>query len=206
MNMKDVEERAKQVFKDHVAMVFEYGSDTTGEEKIKMLRWFKPGTRCHSITFIAYRNTLFIEGDYNCATYAWSEDITFKWVAECEFGYIHGKLQASPDGRVEGWDDELVKKCINEYFDERVDEEGGYQDAIDTLEEHRQECLDSTCTREDWSQFLASNGSEKLGEDYYDWAYQAGEAPHFYQMMHIVALRMAVKQLEDKKVAEKAVI
>ena len=203
--MEKVKERAKQVFKDHIAEMFEYGSNATNEPKVKVLRWFKPGTRCHSITFIAYRNTLFIEGDYNCATYAWSEDITFKWVAECEFDYIHGKLQASPDGKIEGWDSDILDKHIDEYFDEKILDEAGYEDAIENLNESRKECHNYSCTREDWSQFLSSDGFEMLGEDYYEW-YSCGNAPHFYQMIHIIALRMAVAKLEEKNIEEKTII
>ncbi len=85
---------------------------------VEVIRWRKPGTNVYAITFIKYGRCLMVLGDCFAATYQWSENLTWAFLAGCGLHYFLEKCESSPHGRgFKSWDADVAKRYIGNAAD-----------------------------------------------------------------------------------------
>ena len=188
----NLEAECQVTFKNHEVTVVQLPNELVGN--VSILRFKKPDTICHMIDYIIIGNTLFIKGDYGCAAYRWSQQISFEWVAGCNFSYFYEKQEASFNGvRNHDWNSDLACEHINEHFKEDADQEEPYR-ALKP--ENLETCLEHTESKFEWHHFLSDKGYKIFGDSWYEFAPQFGAKPQLNAQIHLYALRIAVKKLE----------
>jgi hypothetical protein len=161
------------------------------------LKWAKAdGSNYSRVDYILHRNTLLVYGDLGDAVYSWSEAITLKFLADCDFGYFSGKCQASETGRnyVE-WSEERAKKWIAIDLKEYADE----YDCMPLYRRLRHE-LDSNChSKGQWEEHLRDMDSDDrhklFGSEWYEHL-DVGMQANFRCWLHWKGIQMAWAQIQ----------
>lgn len=201
-------------FKDHVAKLENYMASPEASPITRIL-WAKPGTMTCGITYLIYRNSLIVLGDLGTATYTWSELIDMKFIAECNWDYMSGKMEGLEGGeRPEEWNDEVAESRFLDQMREEALEDGNPVDrgkiladkeALSALIDKHiidvvglDECRQGhTWTSEGWSSYLADS-SQECFERFSD----IGKVPSMRFLSHWLGIRMAYEQLCSKHTEE----
>jgi hypothetical protein len=179
-------------FQNHEAEY--YGNVELGPYgNVELLIWGKPGTIHGYVEYVTRGNKLIVTGDYGSAVYCWSQNVTLKWVAGCNYDYIHGKCDASAGGRSSDWHDwdpAKVETTIREAIEEDDDLSMEHPAVVAAMEHvSEQPC---------WYEFLGSEEAQSvLGCDAWEYG-DAGEVLPIFLLAHVEGLKMAMKQLEPK--------
>lgn len=166
-------------FKNHRATLSDKG----------VLVWAAPNTSTYRIDYQCYRNNLIVTGDVGDAIFAWSELVTFEWIATLDLDYFMGKCQASEAGRdFYQWDGDAMREKLERNLME-MDDTGAalhaaYEEGADEALHHEQE----------WYAWCSAN-RELLGDDAGEWVGR-GRVPHMRCIGMLEGLKMAVAQLK----------
>ena len=185
------EKRIKENFKNHKATVDQYAQLDCGRIDIEVLTWKKPDSSSYMVRYIIYGNTLCVYGDLGEAIYQWSQAITFEWLSSLDLSYFKGKCQASEVGRdFREWNnnkaiDTLKSFAKDEYFKWSDFEENGGKDSLYDVRE--------------WEEWLRENGTDVLGENFWEWAFEIGYTINTRCMYHFIGLQMAMEQLRKNE-------
>ncbi len=226
--MRTLEERRDEQRKNFDKHVVTYHSFSEGNAAVEMIKFGEPGTSNYYIEFLFTNGTLFVRGDLGDAVYCWHYSMTLKALGNVQMDYMAGKCQASPNGRkFEEWNKEEAKETIFNMLEEYADEEMIFNRLIDQgvpCEEgigfhptqmkagKQQWATEQTAkiidgcdmdTKFEWELHLAQmDDPEKLfhDEDWWDWAYGAGDVPATRLIIQHLALTLAIKQLTEKGV------
>ena len=189
------EEMIKDDFKDHEATIDQYLKFNNPDEKgieIEVLTWKKPGTSNYMVRYLVSGNTLCVYGDLGEAVYQWSQDVTLDWISTLDLHYFKGKCQASEVGRdFKEWSREKAFDTLK-----HMEKEGYFNWSDIELTDG----LDALYDSREWEEWLRENGSEILGEDYWDWAFSIGHVINTRCMYHFIGLKMAMEQIKLKNV------
>lgn len=90
---EDLARIEKEWFKNHAAAL------TQHTEELWELSWRRPQSSIYGVRYIISGHVLFVGGDLGEAVYAWSDQLTFSWLATLELGYFQSKCCASEVGR-----------------------------------------------------------------------------------------------------------
>jgi hypothetical protein len=182
-----------------------------------LIVWKNPDHGTYRMDFVLYRNCLFVTGDCECAVYRWSQEITWDFLARCDYGYFFGKCDASSTGsRPTEWDSDKADKRIEALFKEYVDDnftpdsedEHGLevfskkdQAKLNTLYEAKRTLFGSNSSDELIS--TIGNLDEKiredvLGSDYYMDFCNIGDVSSLQTWIHWQGLQLALTQLGIK--------
>lgn len=177
-------------FENHVATY------TKLSEKVSILEWKEPGTRCYYVRYVLDGNMLYISGDLGTAVFDLTWNATPKSFKDMSIGlhYFYEKLSAYGSDKKD-FDSEQAIKDLEEVF---VDcEEDEYTQLFEDLKELANEC----CRVDEWAYEVRERfGSEleDFDQDYWEWIYDVGAVIPSRIRAYLVGLKMAAEQLEDK--------
>lgn len=185
-------------FKNHVAnIICDVHEPTRGDTII--INWQNPKSWNYGCRFIIHRRWLCVVGDIGEATFEWSQDLTFNFLAGIDFHYFLGKCEASPSGKdFTQWDTKIAEAYRNmriKELSETPDEDRSESDAeeLGILEGNED------CSENEWKQ---------SAQDYYDETGDAegagsisdfGKVPSVHAIGMFVGLQMAIAQLKESK-------
>jgi len=200
-NEKELQKELQDMFKKHEATY------KVIDDGFVVLVWREPGTMTSMINYIIHGATLMVYGDHYEAIYRWSLPISFQFLAGCELGYFHEKCCASPEGRQwRRWDEKKAIKDFKDYVKDRLREM-----TADEIRAWKTEWVDDyeACLSgmQEGSQFFwqmcLHDHDEFRREGLYDddySLYTIGMPIDVQCIIHLVGIRLAVKQLEDRGV------
>jgi len=179
----DPTEEHQERFKDHVM------SKLPGD----WYRFAKPGTGIDSLNFQFFRGYWIVVGDLGDAVYQWKQEVTAEWIAGCNLDYVLGKCQASEVGyRFKEWDPQLCLEDMEKWAKEDCDDK-------DKAEYH---VRDAKFAIEDgevaWQAYVYDNGCEVFGDEFYEFAPNFGVRPHIRGILHLAALKVMVRKMNEK--------
>lgn len=182
-------ERAEDIagwFKDHTATL--HTVELNGAA-VESLRWSKPGSSNCRIDYLAHSRHLFVTGDLGEAVYAVYSPASLEWWAKCDIGYFAGKCMASEHGRgYKSFSSDSAKVEIAEIIaDDSCHDEPG------TLAKKFTEADGPLYPnfREEWTEWLHSDGYGVLGSDYYEYG-NVGMAVDMRCEAHLAGLKLAL--------------
>ncbi len=182
-------------FKHHI--VEHHGIVKFDNFSMEYLRFRKPGTSCGLIDYKQIHGRLFVSGDYGDAVYNWFNNNSLEWISKCNLGYFHGKCTASEKGSSlfnKEWDSNLVEKAVFEKFAEERDCRGfkKYLDAnVPTGDKDELICF---CQNIEMDEILND-------PDWWEWFIESGETIPVRTRLHLLGLKLGMKQIEDSKAA-----
>jgi hypothetical protein len=181
------------------------------DENMELLEWGQPEHSNGRIIYIIRGATLMVYGDHYEAIYRWSGSIDFQFLAGCHLGYFHEKCCASPNGReFRTWDEKEAVADFKEYVKDHLRDNM----TADEVREWKTKWADDydSCLSglQEGSQFFwhaclsehSDFRSEGLGDDDH-YLFTIGMPIDVQCQIHLIGIRMAVKQLEEKGVFEK---
>lgn len=161
-----------------------------------LINWANPQSWNYGCRFIIHRRWLCVVGDIGEAVYEWGNDITLDFLAGLDFGYFHGKCQASPEGRkFEDWDSQVANTTRLERLKELLDQqEQGCHEYIELS------LLDNLAGKEEYAEAAKEvydrSGDAETASDISD----MGIVPSVHAIGMFVGLQMAIKQLTHPEV------
>lgn len=188
----------KSYFGNHVAQV-RMAIGAIDEESLIHLRWAMPDSNFSRVDYIIRRGYLYVSGDLGEAIYQWNSMIDLKFLAECDLDYFASKCQASEKGtHFEHWYREKAEHWIRNNLKELATEYEGLP-----IYEQEQTSLIGSCGLEDeWRHHLEHMDEDDrtllFGEEWYDYL-NIGNDVHIRLWLHWQGLKLAYKQLEEKK-------
>lgn len=220
--MKIENEMINMRFRDHIATVKNYGDD------VQVLAWKNPETIEYSITYVFYKNMIFITGDLRDAVVrcTWQPRWNYNWEG-IELGYFIEKVTASVDDKYIFSHDEVFKDLKNyfkDYFEyltekeydelfKKVDEMFDYIAEIDDVDIYEIPCTDNiekeyvyhlckalSCAynAETSKDYINNLQQESCLYDYIEDIYDLGVMYHGVFEYYLAGLQMARKQLKAK--------
>ena len=164
--------------------------------KIQHLSWFKPGTSCYGVTYMAVGRDLIVRGDLGDAIYSVSDKQDFNFWARTGVDYFHGKCRASEGGRGYDWCDWAEAKCLEE-IDRFVQEYYTDDDKV-VPAELLAECKENVYNKDEFARWIDTNGEELMGPDWgecepWEW----GRVIPFRCHAHHLGLKLAWAQLKE---------
>lgn len=180
-------------FKDHVAQCQATG-DIGGLkwENALVLRWQNPKSWNYGCRFIIHRQWLMAVGDIGEAVYQWSDDISLGFLASLDFGYFHGKCQASEVGKnYSDWDVAVGEtNRLARLADLQGDEPHKHRDAEMELLKGFSKADKADCQKAAQEYYDETGDGECAGA-----IGELGEVPSGRSIGHFVGIQMAIAQL-----------
>jgi len=154
------------------------------EGLIDIIDWRRPGTRICAVRYMIMGNSLIVGGDLGDAVYAWSSDISLKFLAGCGIHYFAEKCRASEYGSgYREWFPELARQRLIEW----ENEDPGYKDSQRSVVDDALRAINS---HGEWLQWLTTDGDEAFGSDLSEFG-DIGMAVSLRCRAHLFGLNMA---------------
>lgn len=186
--------------------------ETPDGRKLTYVRWANPKSGVYSMTFLVRTGTLFVSGDLYASTYRWSEDVSFEWIADCNFGYFFEKLCAAPHERGKIWEQELVLCTVQDELEDHFKQEGvtdpleikklikdelDKDDLLDEIQRH-------AGSNHEWSEYVHNELEHPIlqPQDGDSRLYGAGEMADYIHYGHLLGVKAATKAIQAKEAAE----
>lgn len=184
---RDIRERW---FKDHKASVLTQGEVAT------IINWANPESWNFGCRYIIHRRWLTVVGDIGEAVYEWSQDLTLPFLAGLDFGYFHGKCQASETGRnYTQWDSVPAYESVRRFLAEQDAED--HPGENDDWREHLRN-LTAQSAKDEFEHAIHKAYSEGLDPECASMFLDAGTVPNIRALGHFIGLQMALEQLNKK--------
>ncbi len=146
------EKDIREWFKDHKHKSFT-GADQT-------IFWDKPGTSKGAVIYNIVGTYLMVRGNIGAAIYQWPEEISLKFLADCEWDYFAEKCVASEHGKgFKIWDGEAALEFIKEHLEAPSELWTKFQ---------ARKGEDALYSKNEWHEWLRLGGPALFGDNWWE--------------------------------------
>lgn len=196
----------KNEFKNHVSTRTVFIASNNEKEEIEQITWEQPGTNTMKITYLRKGSVLFVYGDCYEAIYKWYGDLNnLEAMSKCELSYFASKCVA---GEKNEWDEDEAAQALKEYLRDSVEVDFDSCDCRETENDKIEEIWDAvkeddfSCESEfELASWLRKYGEKYFGQDFWEFAYDAGKVISLRVQTHLIGLQMAIASINNAMVA-----
>lgn len=179
------EERVKKIADDHFA------KHVVVMRTKDRLVWSHPDSSNSRVHYHIHGNILSVWGDLGFAMYAWSQNISWEFLAGLNLDYFAGKCEASEVGRgFETWIEEEAKQhltaLVKDWKEETEDFDENPSLPLGMVEDDK--AFEALSTREEWTAWVM--GSAERSREFWEFG-DLGTAVHARCVLHLEGLKRA---------------